>query len=102
MTISEGLDSLKLEGCASVNDGVEKIEFAKAFESHLERNFQLRSRITQAQLSFIYFLVEETAKLVVNVEDTSHHIVRDSTELVLIQTTDRCSYLNWHKWASMK
>ncbi|HKQ74255.1 MAG TPA: hypothetical protein VJ810_11235 [Blastocatellia bacterium] len=84
MAIGERLNSLKLESRASINEGIYKIVLAEVLEPHLDWNFQLGSRIASAQLSFIYFFVEETAKLLVNVEDTAHYVIRDSTEIVLI------------------
>ncbi len=84
MAIRERLDSLEFEGRAAVDESIEKIEFAKAFEPHLDRNFQLCHRTSPAQLPLINFLVEESPEILVNFEDVAHHVVRDSPEIVLI------------------
>src|SRR5262245_23323537 len=97
MAICERFDSFKLEYSASVNEDVEKIEFAEALELHFDRNLELGSRKSAAQLSLVNLFVKESSELVVNVKDAAHHIICDSAEGDLIQAAGCCAYLNWHR-----
>src|SRR5262245_33976019 len=97
MAVSKRFDSFKLEDRASTDEDIEKVELVEALEPQLNRNLEFGSWTSPAQLSLVNLLVEESPELAVNVEDASHHVVRDFAKDRLIQTTGRCSYLNWHK-----
>ena len=57
--------------------------FAKAIEPYLNRDFELGRWTSSAQLPLVNLLVEESAKLVVDLEDMPHHVIGDSAEIVL-------------------
>jgi len=97
MATSKRLDCLKFEGRPSINEDVEKVEFVEAVELHFDRNLQFGSGKSSGQLPLVNFLVEESSELVMNVEDTAHHVICDFAKGDLVQTTDRCMYLNRHR-----
>src|SRR5262245_23334135 len=97
MAVSKRFDSFKLEDRASTDEDIEKVELVEALEPQLNRNLEFGPWKSPAQLPLINLLVEESSELAVNVEDASHHVIRDFAKDRLIQTTGRCAYLNWHK-----
>src|SRR5262245_4771648 len=97
MAISKRFDSFKLEDRASTHEDIEIVKLVKTLELQLNRNLEFGLGKSPAQLSLVNLLVKESPELAMNVEGASHHVVRDFAKDRLIQTTGRCSYLNWHK-----
>ena len=83
MAIRERIDSLELKGRGAVYESVEEVEFAKAIKHYLDRDFELGRRTSSAQFPLVNLLVEESAKLVVDLEDMPHHVIGDSAEIIL-------------------
>ena len=84
MAVSKRFDSFKLEDGASTDEDIEKVQLVEALEPQLNRNLEFGSWKSPAQLSLVNLLVEESSKLVVNVKNALHHVVRDFAKDKLI------------------
>jgi len=100
MTGRQFLHGLQLEYQPAVNQQVHEIRLAEVAKRHFDQRLRPNAGPTSSDFVPIDVLVEESAQLVVNLENGSHHLVGDPAGLGSGHSSQFGVNVDGHVWRS--